>query len=82
MAACAGTRIDHLDGTLAACSRELLGLVCRGHEHVASVTCEDLLGVGGCETCEIVFHAEALVRAAASAAEAVPDGHRHRTRGC
>ena len=61
MGSCGGTRIDHLDGSLAACSQELLGRVCGGSVHRSQATCEELLGAGGCEHCEAVFQAEAVV---------------------
>ena len=78
MGTCGGTRIDHLDGSLAACSQELLGRVCTGGEHSARATCEDVLGRGGCELCEAVFHAESLLRDVVAGQLASPTGVRHR----
>lgn len=66
MAGCGGTRITHLDGEVAACTHELLGRPCDGGHHLAATTCEVVLGSGGCEHCEVVFHAEQLVRAASA----------------
>lgn len=64
MAGREGTLITHLDGTLAACSEELLGRPCQGGPlgHWAGTTCEIVLGPGGCEHCEVVFEAEQVVR--------------------
>jgi hypothetical protein len=55
---CGGIFIAHLDGTAAACTEELLGRPCRGDHHEATATCEDVLGPGGCEFCDVVFTAE------------------------
>lgn len=61
MGGCGGSEIAHLGGSLAACTEELLGRICRGGTHRSGLTCLDLLGPGGCEYCEVVFQAESVV---------------------
>lgn len=50
---CPGTLVVHVDGTAAACSEELDGRCCSGADvaHRQRVSCRDLLGLGGCDTC-------------------------------
>lgn len=51
---CSGRLLMHCDGSPAACTEELDGRMCPGVEalHAGSpVTCEAILGPGGCETC-------------------------------
>lgn len=50
---CPGVLVVHDDGTAAACSEELDGRCCvgSGQPHFGTVSCADLLGMGGCEEC-------------------------------
>jgi hypothetical protein len=58
---CRGVLVVHLDGSMAACTEELLGRPCAGEAHRDRTTCEAVLGSGGCEHCEVVFDAEVIV---------------------
>lgn len=51
--ACPGVLVVHDDGSPAACSEELDGRCCAGpaHQHLGSLSCRELLGMGGCEAC-------------------------------
>lgn len=50
---CPGTMVVHLDGSPAACSEELDGRGCPGGDrpHLGAISCDELLGFGGCEAC-------------------------------
>jgi hypothetical protein len=63
MERCGGIAVVHLDGSFAACTEELLGRVCSGprSSHAGQVSCDEVLGPGGCEHCEVVYEAEALL---------------------
>lgn len=51
-AVCSGVIIVHEDGSLAACSEELEGRVCRQPgDHTGSLQCRELFGAAGCEHC-------------------------------
>lgn len=53
---CGGTLLTHADGTLAACTEELEGRTCVGNQlqHAGgTVSCEAVLGAGGCELCSM-----------------------------
>jgi len=53
---CSGTLMIHSDGSVAACTEELEGLPCAGTDTPHSgglVTCDDMLGAGGCEQCAL-----------------------------
>lgn len=54
MERCSGMLLVHVDGSLAACTEELEGRTCAGPEashRDSSVSCHDVLGLGGCELC-------------------------------
>ncbi len=51
---CGGALLVHLDSTMAACTEELEGRCCAGPDAAhrgGIVSCQDVLGLGGCETC-------------------------------
>jgi hypothetical protein len=56
MEQCGGALLVHLDASTAACTEELEGRCCAG-AHAAhrggTVSCQDVLGPGGCETCAL-----------------------------
>lgn len=56
MELCGGALLVHLDATQAACTEELDGRCCAGVDAVhlgGSLSCAEVLGPGGCETCEL-----------------------------
>jgi hypothetical protein len=55
MRTCGGTLLVHSDGEPAACTEELEGRCCAGTDapHLDEVTCESVLGPGGCEVCAL-----------------------------
>lgn len=51
---CGGALLVHLDSSPAACTEELEGRCCAGPHVVhraGTLSCQDVLGPGGCETC-------------------------------
>ena len=54
MEQCGGALLVHSDSSAAACTEELEGRCCPGPQALhlgGQVSCQDVLGVGGCESC-------------------------------
>jgi hypothetical protein len=54
MEGCGGALLVHVDSSPAACTEELEGRCCAGPDAAhrgGTVSCQDVLGPGGCETC-------------------------------